>query len=304
MNDFYEKLNDICECDHDMPLSSMTTLRIGGYAKYVAYPDSDVALDAVLRLIKEFDLSYKVIGKGSDLLCSDDDFNGVIIRLDRHFNNAYFSENKVTVQAGCSIIALSIQAMKNELAGLEWASGIPGTIGGAIFMNAGAYKQCMNDIVEEVFVYRNNKLEWITKEECEFTYRTSIFQKHTDWIVLGAILVLQHSDSHEIEELMKNRKERRLASQPLEYPSCGSVFRNPEGMNAWELIEGIGYRGKSIGDACVSEKHCNFIVNKGHATASEYIQLVREIQEKVKEKYNVDLETEMEMFNWSEKEGR
>ncbi len=302
MVEFFERLSDICECDHDMPLSSMTTLRIGGYAKFVAYPDSDVALDAVLRLIKEYKVPYKVIGKGSDLLCSDDDFNGVIIRLDRHFNNAYFTEEQVTVQAGCSIIALSVQAMKNELAGLEWASGIPGTIGGAIFMNAGAYKQCMDDIVEEVFVYRDNKLEWITREECEFSYRTSTFQKHTDWIVLGARLKLQHSDSHAIEELMKNRKERRLASQPLEYPSCGSVFRNPEGYNAWQLIEGIGYRGKSVGDACVSEKHCNFIVNKGHASAKDYIQLVRDIQAKVKEKYGVDLETEMEMFNWSEED--
>lgn len=302
MADFFEKLNNICECDHDMPLSSMTTLRIGGYAKYVAYPDSDVALDEVLRLIKEYQLTYKLIGKGSDLLCSDDDYAGVIIRLDRYFNNAYFTEDKVTVQAGCSIIGLSIQAMKNELSGLEWASGIPGTIGGAIFMNAGAYKKCMKDIVEEVFVYRNGKLEWLSNEECEFSYRTSAFQKNTDWIVLGARLKLIFSDSHEIEEIMKNRKERRLASQPLEYPSCGSVFRNPDGMNAWQLIDGIGYRGKSIGDACVSEKHCNFIVNKGHATASDYLKLVREIQNKVKEKYDIELKTEMEMFNWSEKE--
>lgn len=300
MDDIFNKMSTICLCEKNMPLSAMTTLRIGGYTKYVAYPDSDIALDALLRFIHENHLSYKMIGKGSDLLCSDADYDGVVIRLDRHFNTAYFTDNKVTVQAGCSIIALAIQAMKNELSGLEWASGIPGTVGGAVFMNAGAYKSSMQDIVEEVFVYRNGKLEWISKEACEFSYRSSIFQKHTDWIVLAARLNLQRSDSHEIEMLMRKRKERRIATQPLEYPSCGSVFRNPEGCNAWELIDGIGYRGKRKGDVIVSEKHCNFIVNAGHAKADDYICLVREIQKKVKEKYNIELVTEMEMFNWRE----
>lgn len=298
MDKFYDDMIRICECEKNMPLSSMTTLRIGGYAKYVCYPDSDVALDAVLRLTKKHAVSYKMIGKGSDMLCSDDDYDGLVIRLDRHFNSSYFSANEVTVQAGCSTIALAVRAMKNGLSGLEFASGIPGTIGGAVFMNAGAYRSSMADIIEEVFVYRNGKLEWIPNEECEFSYRSSTFQKHLDWIIVAARLKLTPADPNEIEALMKNRKERRLASQPLDYPSCGSVFRNPEGRNAWELIEGIGYRGKQIGDACVSEKHCNFIINKGHAKADDYLKLVKEIQTKVKQKFDVDLVTEMEMFNW------
>lgn len=300
MNDFYEELSQIAECEMNMPLSSMTTLRIGGYAKYVVYPDSDICLDAVLRLIDKYKMPYKLIGKGSDLLCSDDNYDGVIVRLDRHFNRAYFNGNKLTVEAGCSTIALAYKAMKNSMSGLEWASGIPGTIGGAVYMNAGAYKMCMKDIVEEVFVHRDGKLEWISNENCEFDYRSSIFQKHPEWIIVAATLNMTPGDSKEIEDLMNNRKERRMNSQPLEFPSCGSVFRNPEGKNAWELIDGIGYRGKRIGDACVSEKHCNFIVNKGHATAKDYMALIHEIQSKVKEKYDIDLKTEMEMFNWSE----
>lgn len=298
MIDIYRQLSQIAETEKDMPLSSMTTLRIGGYARYVVYPNSDIALDLIIRLIHENHLSYKLIGKGSDLLCSDDDYDGIVIRLDRYFDNAYFKDNEVTVQAGCSTVALAVQAMKNGLSGLEFASGIPGTVGGAVFMNAGAYRASMSDIVKEVFIYRNGRLEWIPCSECGFTYRHSCFHDHPDWIILAARLSLTPKDSKEINDLMQNRRERRLASQPLEYPSCGSVFRNPEGTNAWQLIDGIGYRGKEIGGACVSPKHCNFIINKNHATAKDYIQLVEEIQKAVKEKYGIMLETEMEKFNW------
>lgn len=298
MKTLTEEISSIAETEVNMPLSSMTTLRIGGYAKYVVYPKTDIALDALIRLFKNRQLPYKVIGKGSDLLCSDKDYDGAVIRLDRYFNGAFFHDDTVTVQAGCSIIALAIEAMKNGLSGLEFASGIPGTIGGAVFMNAGAYRSSMSDIVREVFVYRDGRLEWIPASECCFGYRSSAFHEHLDWVIVAARLKLTHKDPDSIRELMDNRRQRRLASQPLEYPSCGSVFRNPEGMNAWELIEGIGYRGKRKGGAAVSEKHCNFIINENHATAEDYLSLVEEIQQKVKEKYGVELQTEMEKFNW------
>ena len=302
MNELYEELKRYSEVDVDVPLSKMTTLRIGGKAKYTVYPENQVALDSIIRVLKKRGVPYKLIGKGSDLLCSDEDFDGVIIRLDRHCHNSYFDENRLTVQAGCSIIMLAVEAMKKGLSGLEFASGIPGTVGGAIFMNAGAYKSSMSDILDEVLVLRDNTSEWIKAEDCEFGYRSSIFQKHPDWIILGARMTLTPKDSKEISDLMEDRRKRRMASQPLEYPTCGSVFRNPEGMNAWQLIDGIGYRGKRIGDAMVSDKHCNFICNMGNAKAEDYLTLVKEIQEAVYEKYGVMLHTEMEMFNWQETE--
>jgi UDP-N-acetylmuramate dehydrogenase len=298
MDELFEELNKIAPTSRDQSLAKMTTLQIGGIAKYVTYPETDVALDTIMRLLKEKNIPYKLIGKGSDLLCSDDDFNGVIIKLDRNFNDVIFNGNEITARAGASIIALAVDAANHGLSGLEFASGIPGTLGGTIFMNAGAYKSCMADIVTEVFVYRDGKMEWIPASECEFSYRSSIFQKHPEWIILAARMKMVEKDAQEIRELMENRRARRMASQPLDKPSCGSVFRNPEGMNAWELIEGIGYRGLRKGGAEVSSKHCNFIVNVDHATADEYMALVKEIQEKVKEKYGVELKTEMEKFNW------
>lgn len=300
MKNIYEELLGYSEVDVDHSLAAMTTLRIGGKASYTVYPENQVALDSIMRLIKERNLPYKVIGKGSDLLCSDDDFDGVVIRLDRHFHHSYFDDCVVSAQAGCSIILLAVEAMKRGLSGLEFASGIPGTIGGAIFMNAGAYKSSMSDILDEVLVLRDGTSEWIKAEECEFGYRSSIFQKHPEWIILGARIRLTPKDSRQISDLMEDRRKRRMASQPLDYPTCGSVFRNPEGMNAWQLIDGIGYRGKRIGDAMVSEKHCNFICNMGNAKAQDYLQLVHEIQQKVFEKYGVELHTEMELFNWKQ----
>lgn len=298
MNKLYEELKQFGDVDVDLPLSKMTTLRIGGTAKYTVYPENLVALDSIMRVIVEYGVRSKVIGKGSDLLCSDNDFDGVIIRLDRNCFHNYFDGCTLTAEAGGSLILLAVEAMKRGLSGLEFASGIPGTVGGAVFMNAGAYKSSMAEILDEVLVFRDGRSEWIKKDECEFGYRSSIFQKHPEWIILGARMTLSPKDSREISDLMDDRRARRMASQPLEYPTCGSVFRNPEGQNAWQLIDGIGYRGKRIGDAMVSDKHCNFICNMGNAKADDYLQLVREIQDKVYEKYGVMLHTEMELFNW------
>lgn len=301
MKDIFEELSRYAQTERDRPLSTMTTLRIGGPARYVTYPENDISLDGIIRFLNKNEIPYKVIGKGSDLLCSDDPFEGVIIRLDRHYNDTVFDDNMITVQAGASIIVLAVEAQKQGLSGLEFASGIPGTVGGAIFMNAGAYKSSVSDILSEVFVYKDGKVEWMKKEDCEFGYRTSIFQKHPNWIILGARFQMTPKEKEEIKELMANRRERRMQAQPLDKPSCGSVFRNPEGKNAWELIQGIGYRGKQLGDACVSPKHCNFIVNNGNASAKDYYQLILDIQNKVKEEYDVELKTEVEMFNWKER---
>lgn len=297
MTRLYEELCNIGQTEMNVPLKTMTTLRIGGEAAYVVYPENEMSLDAIMRLLKKEKMPYKVIGKGSNLLCGDGRYEGVIIRLDHHFTDFFFEDDHVTVQAGCSIIAIANEAARRGLSGLEFACGIPATVGGTVFMNAGAYKSSMSDVVEEVFVYKDGSLCWMEKEDFDFGYRTSIFQKHPDWIITAVRMKLTPKDPDEIRALMESRRERRFATQPLNYPSCGSVFRNPEGMNSWKLIDEIGYRGHVHGGACVSEKHPNFIVNIGDATAKDYIELVEDIRAKVKEKYGIVLKTEMEKFN-------
>ena len=297
METMLEQLKKVAAVETGVPLSSMTTLRIGGKAKYVAYPDDSVSLDSLIRIIRKNHLPFKLIGKGSNLLCSDKDYGGVIIRLEK-FNDFYIVDTSVVAQAGCSIIAVAYAAMKAGLSGLEFASGIPGSVGGVTFMNAGAYRSSMSDVIDSVFVYRDGKFEWVPKGECGFGYRTSVFQSHPDWIVIAIRLNLEKRDPDEIRALMDSRRERRMASQPLDRPSAGSVFRNPADVPAWKLIEGIGYRGHRIGDAQVSEKHVNFIVNDGHARAEDFLALTEEIQKLVKEKYGISLHMEVEKFNW------
>ncbi len=298
MIDLYKELEVLAEVEENIPLSKMTTLRIGGVARYVVYPENTLFLQGVMNKLNQNHIPYKVIGKGSNLLCSDEPFDGVIIRLDRYLCNAYFDNEHLVAEAGCSIIALSYEAMKNELSGLEFASGIPGTVGGVTFMNAGAYKSSMADVIDSVSVYRDGKIEWIQNADCGFSYRTSIFQKHPDWIILAVKMTLQKGDQKEIRELMDSRRERRMNSQPLDKHSAGSIFRNPEEIPAWKLIEGAGFRGKRIGDAVVSEKHVNFIVNENHASAKDFITLVTDVQKAVKDKYDIDLYMEVEKFNW------
>ncbi len=298
MIDLYKELEALAEVEENIPLSKMTTLRIGGVARYVVYPENTLSLQGVMNKLNQNHIPYKVIGKGSNLLCSDEPFDGVIIRLDRYLCNAYFDNEHLVAEAGCSIIALSYEAMKNELSGLEFASGIPGTVGGVTFMNAGAYKSSMADVIDSVSVYRDGKIEWIQNADCGFSYRTSIFQKHPDWIILAVKMTLKKGDQKEIRELMDSRRERRMNSQPLDKHSAGSIFRNPEEIPAWKLIEGAGFRGKRIGDAVVSEKHVNFIVNENHASAKDFITLVTDVQKAVKDKYDIDLYMEVEKFNW------
>ena len=283
METMLEQLKKVAAVETGVPLSSMTTLRIGGKAKYVAYPDDSVSLDSLIRIIRKNNLPFKLIGKGSNLLCSDKDYDGVIIRLEK-FNDFYIVDTSVVAQAGCSIIAVAYAAMKAGLSGLEFASGIPGSVGGVTFMNAGAYRSSMSDVIDSVFVYRDGKFEWVPKGECGFGYRTSVFQSHPDWIVIAIRLNLEKRDPDEIRALMDSRRERRMASQPLDRP--------------WKLIEGIGYRGHRIGDAQVSEKQVNFIVNDGHARAEDFLALTEEIQKLVKEKYGISLHMEVEKFNW------
>ncbi|MEG0177789.1 UDP-N-acetylmuramate dehydrogenase [Anaerorhabdus sp.] len=294
----YDELIKYCEVECDVPLSTMTTLRLGGPAKYVVYPKTSLELNELMRTIHEFNVPYKVFGKGSNILCSDSHFDGIIIRLDRTFDDFYFDEDICTAQAGASIISIAYEAMKHGLAGLEFASGIPGSVGGVTFMNAGAYKSNMANVIQEVFVFRDDKFEWISNEECKFEYRHSIFHEHPDWIIVAVKIRLTKGNEDDIRQLMDSRRERRLQTQPLEFPSAGSIFKNPDDKFAWQIIEELGYRGKSNGGAYVSDKHANFIVNANHATAQDFYDLVCAIKKDAKEKMNRELIMEVEKFNW------
>ena len=296
MSDLLNTLQQYGNVDTDAVLQRMTTFRIGGKADFVVYPKNMIALAEVIQVLKKENIPYKVLGKGSNLLCSDEDFHGVIIRLDRTFNEYYYNENVVVAQAGVSLIALAYDAMKRGLSGLEWACGIPGTIGGAIFMNAGAYKSSMKDIVTEVLIYRDGDFVWMSNEECGFDYRKSNFQSHPDWLVVAVRLQLQEGNVNEIRELVDNRKARRMETQPLEYPSAGSVFRNPEGSFAWKYIDELGLRGKQIGGAQISSKHPNF----GGACASDVMALVKLINDGMQERFGFTLKMEVEKFNWED----
>lgn len=290
--------NFIGRYKENVDIATLTTYRTGGIAKIVVHPLNEKKLLLLLKTLKKEKIKFKVLGNGSNTLFSDDFYDGVIIKLDS-LNEVKFTRNKVFVEAGASLIRVANMAVKKSLSGLEFATGIPGTIGGAIYMNAGAYKRDMGYIVESIKVI-TPKFEIITmtNRELNFHYRTSFLQQNKGYICISAILKLQKGDKKEMQEIVKDRMQRRMESQPLEYPSAGSVFRNPEGLFAGKLIEDLGYKGLQKGGAKISEKHANFIINYNHATSKDIKDLIDFIKEEVKEKYNVDLKVEQEFVNW------
>lgn len=294
-----EQLSAYGDVECNEPLAKHTTFRIGGRCAYFIYPKNEVCFIRIVDICKAQQLPYRVFGKGSNLLCSDDFYEGVIICLDRYMNEIYFEkEGACVAQAGCSIILLAHEAMKRSFSGLEFASGIPGTLGGALYMNAGAYRSSISDVLKQVFVYKDGKCEWLNVDELAYGYRQSRFQQERDWIILAGRLQLEKGDQSEIKALMDSRRQRRMDTQPLDKPSAGSTFRNPENASAWELIDKIGYRGKNIGGAAVSAKHPNFIINEQQASAEEVFALITEIQTEVKKQFGIELHTEVERFNW------
>lgn len=279
-------------------LKDYTTYKIGGTARVIIYPKDIESLITLIHKLKSNHVQYMVLGNGSNTLFSDDVYEGVIIKLDE-FNQIEFKGKKVVVGAGASLMKVAYQSIRRGLTGLEFATGIPGSIGGAVYMNAGAYKSDMGYVVTKVKVL-TPKMTVITmvNRELDFHYRTSFFKKNKGYICLEATLQLQKGDKETIEQVVEDRKKRRLESQPLEFPSAGSVFRNPTDMFAGKLIEDLGYKGLVKGGAMVSEKHANFIVNFNNAKASDVKELIDFIKQVVKEKYNIDLVVEQEFVNW------
>lgn len=298
--DLIEQAN-VGRCEKDIPLSKHTTYKVGGKAKVMVYPKNVGCLIKLMKLLKKQNIKYKVLGLGSNVLFSDAVYDGVIIRLSELDQVEFFGRSKIRVGAGYSLMKLSLLAAKRGLAGLEFASGIPGTVGGAVFMNAGAYKSDMGYVVQEIKVL-TPKFEIITLEnkELNFHYRTSFLQTHPGYICLEAVLKLTKGDKNALDEVIKERRQRRMESQPLEYPSAGSVFRNPEGLFAGKLIEDLGLKGKTIGGAKVSEKHANFIINFKKAKGKDIKDLIELVHKSVLEKYNVDMKIEQEFVNWEQ----
>ncbi|MBQ6477352.1 MAG: UDP-N-acetylmuramate dehydrogenase [Bacilli bacterium] len=300
MNDVIKEIKKLdIKVEENVSLAKLTTYKVGGKARLIAYPDSTKELLSLLKILKKNNIKHKVLGNGSNLLFSSKLYDGCLISLKKFDKCKFLSNNRIRVGAGFSLTRLSMLAAKHSLTGLEFASGIPATVGGAVYMNAGAYKSDMGYVVSEVKVLTGEE-EVITlvNRELNFHYRSSFLQKHKDYIVLEVLFKLAKGKKEAILEVIDNRRERRIESQPLNYPSCGSVFRNPEGDFAGRLIEEAGLKGYSIGGAKVSEKHANFIINYNNATSEDIHDLILYVHDQVKEKYGVDLRIEQEFVNW------
>ncbi len=275
------------------PMSRHTTFRVGGEAAcLIKVPDSE-RLFKLIHFLGQTGHDYFLLGNGSNLLVSDSGYNGIILKLEESFEEVQTDGLKIIAGAAAPLSQVAKLAMEEGLKGMEFASGIPGTLGGAIVMNAGAYDGEMKQIVKEVNVMdRQGNILTLNNETMEFGYRSSVI-RNRPFIVLSAVLSLEEGDKEEIKQKMKSLAEKRREKQPLEYPSAGSTFKRPEGYFAGKLIMEAGLRGFSIGGAKVSDKHCGFIVNTGNATAQDIFEVIQEVQERVKEQFGVWLEPEV-----------
>lgn len=274
------------------PMSRHTTFRVGGPAEVLVTPDVQQAA-ALIRMCRRDEIPYTVIGNGSNLLVGDKGIRGIVIEFGKYASAITIEGEAVCVQAGAMLSKTANEAAEAGLGGMEFAAGIPGTVGGAVMMNAGAYGGEMKDIVESVQVLtRDGSVTEIPGEEMEFAYRHSKAMEE-GYIILGACLRLKYDDKEAVRARMKELKDKRIAKQPLEYPSAGSTFKRPEGYFAGKLIMDAGLRGFCVGDAQVSEKHCGFVINRGSATAAEIVSLMDKVQDKVEEQFSVRLEPEV-----------
>ena len=273
----------------DVSLKKYNTYKIDAKAKYLVFPKDSVELISLISYLKDNNCKFLVLGNGSNVIFNFEYYDGVIIRLDR-FNSISINDNVIEVGAGYSLIKLANEVALLGLSGLEFASGIPGCVGASVAMNAGAYNHSLAEVVESVMVLTSdNEIITMNNKELEFNYRESFLKHNKDYIILSCKIILSHGNKEEILELISNRRIRRMESQPLNYPSAGSVFRNPEGNYAGKLIEDCGFKGYKLGGAMVSLKHANFIINYDGATGRDIVLLINKIKNSVKEKYGIDL---------------
>lgn len=293
---FYNKLVKIIDETRvlvDEPMNRHTTFRVGGCADFFVMPRSVEEIQDVLSLCVQENMPYYILGNGSNLLVSDKGYRGLILQIFKEMNQIEVRSATVKAQAGALLSKIGAAAYEAGLTGFEFASGIPGAAGGAVVMNAGAYGGEMKDILESVTVITpEGELLTLSNEELELGYRTSIVARK-GYIVVEAIFRLQNGDKKEIRARMDELKQQRTSKQPLEYPSAGSTFKRPEGYFAGKLIQDAGLRGFQVGGAQVSEKHCGFVINKHEATAADIAELIRQVSDKVKAQFGVELEPEV-----------
>lgn len=277
------------------PMKKHTTFRVGGPADVLVQPD-ETALAAILALCRQYHEPYSFIGNGSNLLVGDKGIRGVVIEMTDPMGNIEVDGTKIRAQAGAMLSKIANTAASNGLGGMEFAAGIPGSVGGAVVMNAGAYGGEMKDIIEKVYVLDENgaQLE-LGRDALDFGYRHSCIPEKK-YIVTKVVLELVPRNEAEIRSEMKELNEKRAEKQPLQYPSAGSTFKRPEGYFAGKLIMDAGLRGYQVGGAQVSEKHCGFVINKGDATAADICQLMRDVSDKVQAQFGVVLEPEVKMI--------
>jgi len=294
------KLKEYAEVIEHANLKKYNTYKINGTTKYLIIPNSIQSLINVIEVLKENNIKFYILGNGSNIVLNDKEYDGATILLQKINGIEIHPElNMVYAEAGAMLPVLVNKVIEEELIGLEFAAAIPGTVGGSIYGNAGAYNSCILDYVSSVTVYDLEEgIKTIEHEDITYNYRTSMFKENKKYIILAAKFYLKKGDVESSRELIKNRMQRRLESQPLEYPSAGSVFRNPEGDFAGRLIESCNLKGTKIGGAEVSEKHANFIINKEDATGKDIHDLINLVHDTVLEKTNVDLIIEQEFIDW------
>lgn len=280
----------------DEPMKKHTTFRIGGNADFFVMPKSVEEVQAVVALCRQEGMPYYILGNGSNLLVSDKGYRGTIIQIYKEMNDIHIEGTEVKVQAGALLSKIGSATLAAGLTGFEFAAGIPGTVGGAVVMNAGAYGGEMKDILKSATVLtENGEVLTLYNRELELGYRTSIIARK-GYTVLEAVYELQPGDKESIRARMDELKTQRVTKQPLEYPSAGSTFKRPEGYFAGKLIQDAGLRGFRVGGAQVSEKHCGFVINTGDATAQDVMELIRQVSDKVMQEFGVKLEPEVKVL--------
>lgn len=289
--DFYKSENVILNAE----MKNYVHFRVGGPADILLIPENKEQVIKSIQICKENNIPYYVVGNGSNLLVKDGGVKGVVIKLNE-VKNIKILDETIEAECGAMLKDVSIEALKNSLTGFEFACGIPGTVGGAVFMNAGAYNGEVSHVIESAEVIDNNgEIKVLSREELELGYRSSIVMKK-NYVVLSARFKLVHGEVRKIKEVVDDLTYKRESKQPLEYPSAGSTFKRPTGYYAGKLIQDAGLKGYSIGGAAVSEKHSGFVINKNNATAKDILNLIAHIQDEVKQQFGVDLHPEVRII--------